>query len=68
MDIRDNAPDRAHMQSVSAADRAIGEALHRFSSAPTLSNKVAAVTALQAWFAAVECDAAASVVHHMTTA
>jgi hypothetical protein len=59
MNIRDNALDRAHFSSPGVADHAISEALHRFSSAPTLSNKVAAVTALQAWFAAVERDAEA---------
>jgi hypothetical protein len=68
MNIRDNTLDLAHVQSVSTADRAISEALQRFSSAPTVSNKVAAVTALQAWFAAVECDATASAMHRTIAA
>lgn len=54
MNTRDNVLDQPLSFPPTTAGHAVDEALRRFSSAPTVSNKVAAITALRAYFAEIE--------------
>jgi hypothetical protein len=54
MTTRDNASEQPIFLPTTMTGHAAGDALRKFIAAPSTSNKVAAVVALQAYFAEVE--------------